>query len=308
MPTEQAIEIPHQILAYLDLHHIITVATSSFTGMPHAATTAYVSSARGLYFAMPAGEPTLRNIDANHWASFTIDDYTPDFRKVRELRGVGRSGPVDDLAEQGQVRALFNDKFPGRPLAVLTNVWLITPLVLDFVDFEYTSGVAVPTESSIVYQAAPEMAAMPAGVNAQLSRLSLSAGDIIVRQGERSDRFFIIVDGEVEVRREGHGQDVIVTRHGPGQLFGEVGALTGAPQSATFVAAKPSVVLSIDRSSFQDFVTQSAGADLGQRVQETLGQQSDASSGLPPGGWYPDPVDPARHRYWDGAGWTEQVR
>ena len=32
----------------------------------------------------------------------------------------------------------------------------------------------------------------------------------------------IIVSGEVEVRREGHGQDVVVTRHGPGQLFGEV--------------------------------------------------------------------------------------
>jgi hypothetical protein len=41
-------------------------------------------------------EITIRNIADNHWASFTIDDYTPDFRKVRELRGVGRCAPVTD--------------------------------------------------------------------------------------------------------------------------------------------------------------------------------------------------------------------
>jgi len=99
-----------------------------------------------------------------------------------------------------------------------------------------------------------------------------------VRQGERSERFFIIVDGEVEVRREGHGQDVIVTRHGPGQLFGEVGALTGAPQTATFVAVSKTVVMAVDRSSFQDFVTQSAAADLGQRIQGALMAQRSSSS------------------------------
>src|SRR6202035_3010063 len=125
MPTEQAIEIPSQVLGYLDLHHIITIATSSFTGMPHAATTAYVSSGRGLFFSMQDAEVTLRNIDANHWASFTVDDYTPDFRKVRELRGVGRSGAVVDPAEQAAVMRLFSEKFPGRPLGALTNLKLI---------------------------------------------------------------------------------------------------------------------------------------------------------------------------------------
>jgi uncharacterized protein (AIM24 family) len=27
-----------------------------------------------------------------------------------------------------------------------------------------------------------------------------------------------------------------------------------------------------------------------------------------PAGWYPDPQDPARHRYWDGAAWTAHVQ
>ena len=307
MPTEQIIEIPPQVLSYLEVHHIITVGTSSFTGMPHAATTSYVSSPRGLYFAMRPEEVTLRNIAANHWASFTIDDYTNEFRKIRELRGVGRCGGIQDPREQSAAAALFSKKFPGVPQGTIADLQVITPLVLDFVDFEYAGSVDLPTESTIVYQAAAEMSAMPSDINTQLKQLTLEPGQVIVRQGERSERFFIVVEGEVEVRREGHGQDVIVSRHGAGQLFGEVGALTGAPQSATVVAATKAVVLSIDRASFQDFVTQSAGADLRQRVKTTLDAQQ-PERGKPPSGWYTDPADSARQRYWDGDQWTGRIR
>ena len=272
----QSIEMPVEVLSYLDLHHIITLGTASFTGMPHAATIAYVSDPSGVYFAMTQDELTLKNVAANRWASFTIDDYTPDFRKVRELRGVGRCGGTDPL-ETERAMSLFATKLPEMPKESLVNMHLIRPLELHFVDYEYTSGIAVPMESSVVY-ASTDSAAVPAPFSTQLEHLVLEPGEIIVRQGERSERFFIIVDGEVEVRREGHGQDVIVTRHGPGQLFGEVGALTGAPQTATFVAVSKTVVMAVDRSSFQDFVTQSAAADLGQRIQGALMAQRSSSS------------------------------
>jgi hypothetical protein len=271
MPRQTAVEMPPEVLSYLDLHHIITLGTASFTGMPHAATIAYVSDPSGVYFAMPENELTLQNINANKWASFTIDDYTPDFRKVRELRGVGRCGIADELAVD-RAMALFAAKMSELPKESLVNMHLIRPLELHFVDFEYTAGMAVPMESTKVY-ASTDSVNLPAPFSTQLVNLVLEPGEVIVRQGERSERFFIIVEGEVEVRREGHGQDVIVTRHGPGQLFGEVGALTGAPQTATFVAVAKTVVMAVDRSSFQDFVTQSAAADLGQRIQGALAAQ-----------------------------------
>jgi nitroimidazol reductase NimA-like FMN-containing flavoprotein (pyridoxamine 5'-phosphate oxidase superfamily) len=115
MPAQQAIEIPAQVVDYLRLHHIITLGTSSFTGMPHAATTAYASSDAEVYFSMRREERTVRNVGDNHWASFTIDDYTPDFRKARELRGVGRCDPVRDLGQQATAVALFAEKFPSLP-------------------------------------------------------------------------------------------------------------------------------------------------------------------------------------------------
>lgn len=30
-------------------------------------------------------------------------------------------------------------------------------------------------------------------------------------------------------------------------------------------------------------------------------------SSLPPAGWYPDPQDPSRQRWWDGASWSDQT-
>ena len=284
--TQTAVQIPSEVLSYLDLHHVITLGTASFTGMPHAATIAYVSHPAGVFFSMPPDELTVRNIAANKWASFTVDDYTPEFRKVRELRGVGRSGRVDE-ADRGIALELFARKLPDLPQESLQNLHLIRPLELHFVDYEYTAGVAVPMESTKVY-ASTESAAVPAPFSTQLEHLVLEPGEVIVRQGERSDRFFIIVDGEVEVRREGHGQDVIVTRHGPGQLFGEVGALTGAPQTATFVAVTKTVVMAVNRSSFQDFVTQSAAADLGQRIQGAM--LSQRSPGAEPAGGQSPPI------------------
>jgi hypothetical protein len=308
MVTQQVIEIPTPVMDYLRLHHIITLGTSSFTGMPHAATTAYVSGESGVYFSMRPEEITIRNVADNHWASFTIDDYTPDFRKVRELRGVGRCEPVVDAGEHAAALGLFSEKLPSLAGEALANLQRVTPLELHFVDFEYTAGIDIPMESSIVYHASPEASVIPADISTQLEQLVLEPGQVIVRQGERSNRFFIIVQGEVEVRKEGHGQDVIVTRHGPGQLFGEVGALTGAPQSATFVARTTAIVLAIDRSSFQDFVTQSAGADLRQRVRDTLlGLDQNGEATAPPAGWYPgtDPSQPPR--FWDGTSWSDRT-
>jgi len=318
MQTQQGIQIPPQVREYLRLHHIVTLGTSSFTGMPHAATTAYVSDEVGLYFSMRPEEMTLRNIDSNHWASFTIDNYTPEFRKVRELRGVGRCEPVVDGREQATIVGLFAEKLTSLPGDTFTNIYRITPLVIDFVDFEYTAGVAVPQESSIIYHAAAEpVGGASEAISTQLEQRRFEPGQVIVRQGDRSERFFIIVEGEVEVHREGQGQAVIVTRHGPGQLFGEVGALTGAPQMATYVAVTPAVVMAIDRSAFQDVVSQSAGADLRQRVRDTMSEHerdaraaSSAGSGpgTPPPGWYPDPARVADQRYWDGVAWTDHTR
>ena len=54
--------MPGEVIQHLGRHHVITLSTSSFTGMPHADTVVYVNNTDSIFFV--AGEETqmLRNI------------------------------------------------------------------------------------------------------------------------------------------------------------------------------------------------------------------------------------------------------
>src|SRR5262249_20835680 len=88
--------IPDEVMGHLQRHHVITVSTSSFTGMPHADTVIYTNDANSIFFFAVEGTQMLRNINDSRYVSFTVDDYTVDWRKVRELQGVGRCRPATD--------------------------------------------------------------------------------------------------------------------------------------------------------------------------------------------------------------------
>src|SRR5262249_3439359 len=88
--------IPAEVVDYLRRHHVITLSTSPFTGMPHADTVVYVSDQHSIFFFAGDGTKMLRNIKDNRYVSFTVDDYTVDWRKVRELQGVGRCQSVPE--------------------------------------------------------------------------------------------------------------------------------------------------------------------------------------------------------------------
>src|SRR6187402_3399427 len=57
----------------------------------------------------------------------------------------------------------------------------------------------------------------------------IPAGAHVYETGKTSDGIHVLVSGRIRITgRDGHGHDVMITEHGPGQFTGELGALSGA--------------------------------------------------------------------------------
>jgi CRP-like cAMP-binding protein len=76
--------------------------------------------------------------------------------------------------------------------------------------------------------------------------LDLRAGKVLMQEGERGREFFVIVSGEVDVRRKGRKLATL----GPGSFVGEMALLSKAPRVATVTAVTPLNVLVITDRAF----------------------------------------------------------
>jgi MFS family permease len=84
-----------------------------------------------------------------------------------------------------------------------------------------------------------------------LVRVEAQPGDVIIREGDEGDRFYVIESGTVEVTKEGrHIADL-----GPGDFVGEIALLRDVPRVATVVATSELVLQSLERSQFIPAVT-----------------------------------------------------
>ena len=76
----------------------------------------------------------------------------------------------------------------------------------------------------------------------------MKKGQIILKEGNRSDFAFIIVDGQVEVsRKRKDGNVEVIDILGQNDIFGEMGMIDGSPRSATVTALENSKVTMISR-------------------------------------------------------------
>jgi CRP/FNR family transcriptional regulator, cyclic AMP receptor protein len=70
---------------------------------------------------------------------------------------------------------------------------------------------------------------------------SYPEGAVIVEEGATDRRFFLLLDGRVDVTVGG----TLVRVFGPGGTFGEISVLDGGPRTATITATSPVTALSI---------------------------------------------------------------
>jgi len=108
-------------------------------------------------------------------------------------------------------------------------------------------------------------------VRALASRLTvqrLDAGEVIFRQGDLGEKFYIVQAGGVELVAEqpGMGRRVLA-RLGKGAYFGEMALLEGRPRAATARATEETQLLALGKAHFDEFVDRHEAA--AEKIAET---------------------------------------
>ncbi len=108
-------------------------------------------------------------------------------------------------------------------------------------------------------------------------------GDVLIKEGQRSDGMYVVLSGEIEVRLGLHP----VASLKEGDIFGEMSLLTKAPATATCAAARRTSLLRLPREDFDQIVLShpqilvlvSELTDERKKQNATLASQSPRPSG-----------------------------
>jgi len=282
MAAGQPLDVPAPVLEYLGAQRTLNLATASPNGVPHAATFLYVNDGLTLYVWTRPGTTTANHLEQNPAVAFTIDHYTADLRETKGIQGLGECQEVLNPNEIQQVVARFSAKFaaanPGRTGGL--SFYRINPSSLKYIDNTGMSAGGAPTLGSeyrreSVYSVFRDLPAQEgATIAGRLEPVQVGPGEIVVRQGAPADKFFIIVDGEVEVVREDDGVARTVATLKNGQFFGEMAILRDLPRTATVRTTVPTTLLAMDRDAFRALVAQSLATtqDFDRVIQQRLGE------------------------------------
>ena len=94
--------------------------------------------------------------------------------------------------------------------------------------------------------------------------MEVEEGKVLTREGESGREFFVIIDGEVAVTKDGSE----IRRLGPGDFFGEIALVEDTPRTATVTAAAPLRFFVLTRQSFRSLLARQP--ELEQKVNEAL--------------------------------------
>jgi nitroimidazol reductase NimA-like FMN-containing flavoprotein (pyridoxamine 5'-phosphate oxidase superfamily) len=140
-------QIKEKILALLDEHRIMTIATLRPDGWPQATTVGYVHEGLTLYFLCGPESQKAANLARDDRVSLTIDHDTSDLMAITGLSMAAHARPVTDRAEAEKVLHLLPLKYPDLdsqsiPLPSPDDIRLfrVTPIVISVLDYSKGFG------------------------------------------------------------------------------------------------------------------------------------------------------------------------
>jgi len=161
-------------------------------------------------------------------------------------------GPLANLQGsdvQAASRASYSDLSPVHRYLrqVIENpdyrIWkeLYVPLKASRADETISS---FPPRHTLNYQELKQLAPMLPNTE------TYNANEIIFERGEQGDKCYIIASGQVEVLvPDALGNDIIVTKLGKGDFFGEIALIKKVPRTATIRTVTPTKLVTVTRRS-----------------------------------------------------------
>jgi len=114
-----------------------------------------------------------------------------------------------------------------------------------------------------------------AGIRAIMQEMKFKPGQVIIREGEIGDLFYVITEGHAEILiHDADGAELLLHEVGPGDFFGELSMLTNEPRAARVRAVDQVSTLALERDDFFEFLRTHTHAaidvmvELGGRLHE----------------------------------------
>jgi nitroimidazol reductase NimA-like FMN-containing flavoprotein (pyridoxamine 5'-phosphate oxidase superfamily) len=141
-------EIKKRILALLDGHRIMTLATVRPDGWPQATTVGYVNEGFTLYFLCGLQSQKAQNLARDSRVSLTIDHDTDNIMAIKGLSMAARAFAVSDRAEAEKILRMLPLKYPQQTVPLpgpmpgpeQVAIFRVTPTVISVLDYSKGFG------------------------------------------------------------------------------------------------------------------------------------------------------------------------
>lgn len=139
--------LQNQILALLDQHRTMSLATLRPDGWPQATTVGFAHDGLTLYFLCGPDSQKAINLARDDRVSLTIDHDTPDVMKITGLSMAAHARRVVDRAEAEKALRLLMERYPEQhslpgpmPKSEELAIFSVKPEVISVLDYSKGFG------------------------------------------------------------------------------------------------------------------------------------------------------------------------
>jgi MFS family permease len=123
-----------------------------------------------------------------------------------------------------------------------------------------TEAAAPASDRLALLRQTPIFAPLPGGSLESLARslipVEFHQGEVIIREGDAGDRFYLVSEGRVDISAKGAHVNIV----GPGDPLGEIALLRDIPRTATCTALTATKLFALTREDFLSAVTSHIGS------------------------------------------------